>query len=190
MTEHMDLIDSLSEFESRLLAHVPSSEAGLREVLAQSIRETLELAPGDVEVEAAYGIRRHDVLVHQSKTGVEVKFHRAIASGMNRPLTMQYGQLLADVRKLLANHALASRILVLVTDRSGETHLRNKALLPVAWDRKREIRSAQISGLAKSASRPATADGPWIDGSTRLVWKSQRLGTDAVGFAWHIEPVE
>ena len=186
----MDLIDSLSEFESRLAAHLPSSEAGIREVLAQSIRETLELGPGDVEVEAAYGRKRYDVLVHSSKTGIEVKFHRSVASGLHRPLTMQYGQLLADVRKLLANQALASRILVLVTDRPGEIHLQNKALLPAAWDLKRDIRSAQVSNLAKSASGPATADGQWIDASTRLVWQSQRLGTaDAVGFAWRIEPV-
>lgn len=186
----MDLIDSLNDFETRLREYLPASEAGVREILAQSLRYTLNYGVKEVEVEASFGFKRHDVLVHPAQTAIELKYHRSTASGTNRPLTMQYGQLLADVRKLAANPALESRLLVLITDRAGATHLRNKALLPATWDRSREITAANVAGLARSAGGPASAAGPWIDAEVRLIWQTSRAKVDEMyGYAWDVHPI-
>lgn len=185
---YVDLTDALITFEAKLRDHLPSSEAGVREFLAQSIRETMTLRPEEVEVEASFGAKRHDIMIHPTEIGIELKYHRRIPSGRNRPMTAQYGQLLADVRKLLSNGALASGLLVLLTDEAGRTHLINKHLLPAAWGRSDEITAAEVAGLANSASGPATAAGPWIDATTSLVWMAERIGNQGLtGFAWSVD---
>ncbi len=185
----MDLVDALGELDRRIRIHLPSSEAGVRETLAQTIRETLASPPGDVEVEASFGLKRHDVLIHSSRTAIELKFHRETPGGRNRPLTMQYGQLLADVRKLAANTFLSGRVLLLLTDRAGLIHLKNKPALPGSWGSNRAITASQVAALAQSASGPATAEGPWIDVDVRLIWQIQHKGMQLHGLAWEVKPL-
>lgn len=183
----MNLIDALNEFDQRVQAHLPSSEAGVREVLAQSIRRRMALSISDVEVEASFGAKRHDILIHPTGTAIEIKYHRPTPGGANRPLTVQYGQLLSDVRKLLANPGLTNRVLLLLTDRAGVTHLKNKRLLPSSWDITRVVTADRVLALAKSASVTATSDGPWIDASVRLVWQTEQPTWATRGFAWSVE---
>lgn len=185
----MDLADILDRFDKKLHVHLPPNEAGIREVLAQSLREAQDGPPGDVEVEASFGRKRHDVLVHSERTAFEVKFHRDGIGGSNRPLTMQYGQLLADVRKLASNTELSRRVLLLLTDRAGLTHLKNKAVLPGAWGAERSLTTARVMSLARSASGPATTEGPWIDTSARLVWQAHYFGAQVYGLAWELQPL-
>jgi hypothetical protein len=92
-------------------------------------------------------------------------------------MTMQFGQQLADVRKLATVEDGSERVMVLVTDNVEMIHLRYKELLPASIGR-RTIRERNVLGLAQSASGPAAADGPWIDVEVALVHRGTRIGTE------------
>ncbi len=172
----------------QLKKHLPSSEAGVREVLAQAAREAFSLRAGAVEVEAPWGRKRLDVRVHQPAIVFELKYHRPIASGRNRPMTAQYGQLLADVRKLATVDDGSDRILVLLTDQAGITHLINKELLPPSTLGRRRITGAAVRSLARSASGPALAEGDWIDVTVSLIAHDRAVGSGISLYAWRVEP--
>lgn len=185
-----DLGPVLSLFTDRLREHLPGSEAGVREVLARCCRDGLSLQAADVEVEAPWGLKRLDVRISEPKSVIELKYHRPIPSGKSRPMTMQYGQLLADVRKLATVDDGSDRILVLLTDDAGMTHLRNKDLLPAAVVGRRVVREPHVLGLAQSAVGPATADGPWIDVEVSIVHRASRIGSEGLELlTWRIDLV-
>ncbi len=185
----MDLAASLRLLDRKMRDHTPTSDR-LSNLLAGAIREVEELSPVEVEVEASSGSKRIDIVVHPSSTGIEIKYHRPTPSGHNRPMTQQYGALLAYARKLVADESLNERFLVLLTDREGLNHISNKNLLPTAWDRDKPITPPKIRGLATTASTNATANGPWIDIAARLIWQARSAGPDRMtGLAWSIRPL-
>ncbi len=187
----MDLPASLHLLDQKVHSHLPATEAAIRDLLAQSIRETENLSLAQVEVEVSSGRKRIDIVVHPSSAGIEIKYHRQIPSGRNRPMTQQYGALLADARKLADTPSLSERYLILITDREGLNHVTNKNLLPTAWDRKKPITGTKVRGLAQTAGKTATAAGPWIDVTTQMIWQSKRVGPDRMtGLAWSIQPEE
>jgi hypothetical protein len=179
----------LSTFAQQLRSHTPGSEAGVREVLAQSCREALRLNPSEVEVEAAWGAKRLDLRVSRPKMVFELKYQRAIPSGRNRPMTAQFGQLLGDVRKLATVDDGSEQVLVLVTDTAGRTHLLNKGLLPATIGA-RTIREPEVLALAQSAARPAVAAGRWIDVEVSLVSREARIGSEGLEMlAWTVSRI-
>lgn len=183
----MDLPPALDLFTHKVREHLPSTEAAVRDLLAQAIRESEGIGLPDVEVEASSGRKRIDIVVHPSAAGLEIKYHRPIPSGRNRPMTQQYGALLGDVRKLADDPELSERYVFLLTDRAGYTHIVNKNLLSTAWDREKPITASKIRGLAQTANRSATAGGPWIDVLTRMIWHSKIVGPDRLtGVAWMV----
>ena len=185
----MDLSTSLDLLDQKLRDHSPSTEASIQGLLAETIREVEDLPHNQVEIEASSGSKRLDILVRTSAAGIEIKYHRPIPSGTNRPMTQQYGALLADARKLVADQTLQERYLVLFTDRDGLTHIKNKNLLPTTWDRKKPITSPKIRGLAQTASRAATSAGEWIDLTAQMIWQARNVGPDRLtGLAWSVEP--
>lgn len=183
------IIQALAELGIRLDEHLPSSEAGVREVLAQAIRAALDFSAGEVEVESPAGRKRIDVWIHPTSTAIEVKFHRQIPSGHNRPMTVQYGQVLADIRKLASVERALERVLVLLADGAGMTHLINKALIPARVMDPKQIRAEHVNGLAKSASGPALAEGPWIPVTMRLIWQHRLATAGVTGLAWAVTPL-
>ena len=186
----MNAVASLDLLAERARDHLPNTEAAVRDLLAQCVRDTEGLSLAEVEVEASSGQKRIDIVVHPLAAGFEIKYHRPIPSGASRPMTQQYGALLADARKL-ADADLSERHLVLVTDRAGLTHVSNKSLLPTVWDRRREVTGARVRSLAQTAVRTATAAGEWIDITTQMVWRDNKVGPDQLtGLAWRIEPID
>jgi hypothetical protein len=122
--------------------------------------------------------------------GIEIKYHKPIPSGHNRPMTQQYGALLADARKLASDNRLSERYLVLITDRPGYTHVVNRNLLPTSYDRSKPITGAKVRGLAATASGRATGSGDWIDVEVHMIWQSKAFGPDRMsGFAWSLSPI-
>ena len=91
-------------------------------------------------------------------------------------MTQQYGALLADCRKLASADA-ADRLLVLVTDRAGATHVANKGLLPsTTGGGPRLVGTTEIERLPASAIGTLSYVGPWIPISVELIWRAIRVG--------------
>ena len=91
----------------------------------------------------------------------------------------------------LAAASLTDRYLVLITDRAGLTHVSNKSLLPTVWDRRREVTGAKVRSQKLTAASAATAAGEWIDITTQMVWRNNKVGTDRMtGLAWHTELID
>ncbi len=177
----MDLPAALKLLETRV-DETPRTESALQDLLADAIRESGE---PDVQFEAPSGSKRIDLLA--GTAGIEIKYHKPIPSGTNRPMTMQYGQLLADLRKLAGDQRLTERYLVLITDREGYNHVSNKNLLPTAWDRKKPISALKINGLAATAKNAALGNGPWIDIAAQMIWSARSFGPDRMrGLAWRV----
>lgn len=174
-------------FAAEASEHLPASEAGVRDLLSAALRTALELDRAEVVVEARVGRKLLDIWVPSLRLAIEVKYHRRIPSGWNRPMTQQFGDLLADVRKLAAYSEAQARLLVLVADEPGVTHVQNKGLLPIRDPSRRSIRAADVEGLASTARRRVAAEGPWLDVSLRRVWHD-RLAGGLQGFAWEIAP--
>jgi hypothetical protein len=189
IVEAMDAESALREFASRLdaLGEVPTNEQAVVQLLAQSILESAaETRPVDVQFEYPTGIEFVDLVVRPDNLAIEVKFHRPIPSGKSRPLTAQFGEILNDVRKLASADA-TRRVLVLVTDDTGMTHLRNKDMLPVRSPESVSVGEADIRGLAITAQRHAIPQGTsWDQVAVRLIW-SQRLSFGH-GIAWEVVP--
>jgi len=187
----MDLAASLRLLDQKMRDHTPINEGAIQDLLALAIGEAEDLEPSRIEIEAASGGKRIDIVVRPSAAGIEIKYHRPIPSGHNRPMTQQYGALLADAQKLAADESLNERYLVLLTDREGLNHISNKNLLPTAWDRDKPITAPKIRGLAQSARTNAEANGPWIDIAARLIWQARAVGPDRMtGLAWSIRPLD
>ena len=184
----MDAAAPLDLLIERVRDHLPNTEAAVRDLLAQCLRDSEGLSLAEVEVSS--GTKRIDIIVHPLATGFEIKYHRPGPTGASRNMTKQYGDLLADARKLAAA-SLRERYLVLLTDRAGFTHVRNKSLLPTVWDRRREVTGARVRSQALTAVNAATARGKWIDITTQLAWRSGDVGPDRMtGLAWRVEPID
>jgi hypothetical protein len=112
----------------------------------------------DVQFEYPTGIEFVDLVVRPDNLAIEVKFHRPIPSGKSRPRTAQFGEILNDVRKLASADA-TRRVLVLVTDDTGMTHLRNKDMLPVRSPESVSVGEADIRGLAITAQKARHSAG-------------------------------
>jgi len=181
-----DLTHVFDNFTHRLSEHVPTSEAGVREILAASFREAMALRPADVEVESALGRKRIDIWVAPVMAAIELKYFREIPSGANRPMTADFGSLLADLRKLATVERAEDRVLVLVSNVSGMTHLANKNLLPVRLVEPKLISAEAVSVLAQSARGPAVSQGPWIPIEVRRIWHEPRVGNGLTGLAWKV----
>jgi hypothetical protein len=104
-------------------------------------------------------------------------------------MTAQYGQLLADIRKIAGVQRARERILVLLADVAGMTHLTNKALLPTLVMDTVTIDIQQVNGLAKSAKLLALSEGPWLPVTVRGIWRHDFSSVGIVGLAWTILPV-
>lgn len=182
----MDLVESsLTEFGIVLERQesMPSNERAIVQLLAESIR-TVSDGAVVVEFERPSANGFIDLTVLEPYTAIEVKFHRTLPSGSSRPLTAQFGDILNDVRKLAATSA-NRRILVLVTDQPGLTHLRNKALLPVSTSSLVSITERKVKALATTAQRHAVPQGEtWIDAELKRLW-FERLSI-GFGLAWEI----
>jgi hypothetical protein len=162
------------------------SEEGVRESLAAALREELELRPDEVVFECLSGAHRTDLWLRPLELALELKFHRAIQSGHTRPLTQQFGDLLADCSKL-ASAPADDRVLVLVTDAAGYTHLTNKSMLPtVTTSPAKTLTEEDVRGLAATASRVALYPGPWPRLSVQLIWRGK--GPVGTFLAWRVRP--
>jgi hypothetical protein len=73
-------------------------EEGVRQDVALGLRSGFGLPPRSVEFDHPSGTNRIDLWISSIRLAVEVKFHRPIRSGFNRPMTQQYGALLADCK--------------------------------------------------------------------------------------------
>lgn len=164
------------------------TEASLCDLIAQALRDMIPLDSHQVIREYPLDGKRVDIWVPAYACAIEVKFHREVRSGANRPLTMQFGQLLADIRKLAGMSAARQRALVLITDASGLTHLENKGLLPTSTTVKK-LGPKHIATLPDSARRPVEFEGPWIPVRVTRVWKRRVRGAGQA-FAWEVEPIE
>jgi hypothetical protein len=186
------LLDSLARFK-RLFetkATEPSwhpSEEGVRECLATGLLEGLRVPTEALVYERLENNhQRTDLWIEGVRIALELKFHRPIQSGHTRPLTQQFGALLADCRKLASIDA-RDRLLVLVTDSVGFTHLANKALLPVnTVGRDRIVTDMDIESLPATASRNVLYAGPWLPLTASLVWRES--GPLWRFLAWRIVP--
>ncbi len=186
----MDAASPLDLFAERVQDHLPNTEAAIRDLLAQCVRDSEGMGLAEVEVEASSGAKRIDIVAHPLATGFEIKYHRPGPTGASRNMTKQYGDLLADARKLADKLDLNERYIVLITDRAGLTHVSNKPLLPTVWDRRREVTGARVRRQAPTAFKAATADGEWIDITTQMVWRDNKVGPDRMtGLAWRNEPI-
>jgi hypothetical protein len=194
MRDHDDrFVEGLARFEREFETKAADpdwhpSEESVRECLANGLRAGLDLPSRSISFERASGRGRIDLWIEMERLAVEVKFHRPIPSGYNRPMTQQFGALLADCRKLAAADA-ADRFLVLVSDRTGATHIANKAMLPLSPSAQpRVIAAADLSALPETARRFAMQGGSWITLSVQLVWRG--VGGPWSFLAWRIEPIE
>ncbi len=185
----VETVPVFEDFGRRLdvLDEPPGTERAVVQLLAQSILEgSSDLKMGDVVFESPSGSDFIDLLVRPHDLLMEVKYHRPIPSGRNRPLTAQFGEVLNDMRKLAVADA-TSRIMVLVTDEAGLTHLRNKAMLPVRAPNAVTLDDAKIRSLARTAQRHAVPQGTtWVPVSVRRIW-NQRLPFGQ-GIAWEVIP--
>ena len=84
---NMDLATSLRLLDQKMRDQTPSNEGAIQDLLAQAIREAEDLEPSEVEIEAASGRKRIDIVVRPFAAGIEIKYHRPIPSGHNRPMT-------------------------------------------------------------------------------------------------------
>ncbi|MEK7252561.1 MAG: hypothetical protein AAB198_04860 [Actinomycetota bacterium] len=183
----MNLDVVLDHFAEVVESNPIHTEAAMCDLIAQAFRDTVPLDPHQVVREYPLDGKRVDIWVAAHACAVEAKFHREVRSGVNRPLTMQFGQLLADIRRLAGATAARQRALVLITDASGTTHLENKALLPTSTTVK-TLGPKHIATLPDSARRPVEFEGPWIPVRVTRVWKRRVRGTGQA-FAWEIEPI-
>jgi hypothetical protein len=160
------------------------SEDAARQCLVQGLRQGLG---GQAAIQSEHFVtgRRIDIWVEAPPVATELKFHR----GSGRPLTQQFGALLVDCRKLANLAGDLTRLLVLVTDDSGDTHLKNKGILPYSPSHPRRlIRDEHLKSLAATATAALTFEGAWIPIDVSLIWSS------AAGswrfFAWRIDPLQ
>ncbi len=176
------------DFETRAAdAEWHPSEEAVRQDLAVALRSALNLPTGSIEYEHRVEAGWVDLWVPPLRLAIEVKFHRPIPSGYNRPMTQQYGELLGDCNKLASADA-AERLLVLVTDRAGATHVANKGLLPTSTvGGPKAIGLSEIERLAPSAGRRFLGSaGRWIPMSVKLVWRAS--SGSWTFFAWRVLP--
>lgn len=184
-----DLIEALARFKRAFETRAADpdwhpSEEGVRQDLAVALRSALGQPADSIQYEHPSGASRIDLWVAPSRLAIEVKFHRPIRSGHNRPLTQQYGALLADCRKLASADA-ADRLVVLVTDKAGATHMANKDLLPSSTGGgPRLVGTMEIEKLPATAVGFLSYSGPWIPISVELIWRTS--GGPWTFFAWRI----
>ena len=186
---NVDAYALFSELGAGFTKGEPKHEAEVRDLLTDFLRETLELGRGEVCIEQRIGGKLVDVWVEPIRLAVEIKYHRPIPSGRNRPMTQQFGALLADIRKLALLPNAATRVLFLLSDGAGLTHITNKDLLPISDTGHRVITAADIAGLAASARGPAEAEGEWRRVRVVRVWH-RKLHFGLTGVAWLVEPAE
>lgn len=86
---NMDLAASLGLLDQKMRDHTPINEGAIQDLLALAIGEAEDLEPSRIEIEAASGGKRIDIVVRPSAAGIEIKYHRPIPSGHNRPMTQQ-----------------------------------------------------------------------------------------------------
>jgi hypothetical protein len=183
------LVPCLEEFERLFESKAgdpdwyPSEDAA-RQCLVQGLRRGLG---GEAAIQSEHFVagRRIDIWVESPPVATELKFHR----GSARPLTQQYGALLVDCRKLANLAGDMTRLLVLVTDDSGDTHLKNKGILPSSPSHPRRlVRDEHLKSLAATATAALAFEGTWIPIDVSLLWSS------AAGswrfFAWKIDPLQ
>ncbi len=85
----------------------------------------------------------------------------------------------------LASAEAADRLLVLVTDRAGVTHIANKGLLPSSiGSGPRLIGTTEIERLPATAVGFLSYSGPWIPVSVELLWRAS--GGPWSFFAWRV----
>ena len=72
----MDAAASLDLLTERVRDHLPNTEAAIRDLLAQCMRDSENLSLAEVEVEASSGTKRIDIVVHPRAAGFEIKYHR------------------------------------------------------------------------------------------------------------------
>lgn len=158
----------------------PTSELSVHQLLRDALTDQWQLSRSEIRLE--HGIDGGgfvDIWVESLRLAIEVKFHR----GTGRPLTAQFGDILADVKKLARVDAV-QRLFFLLTDQAGVTHLRNKGLLRVRDERPLELTAHQIDRLPFSARGRCISDGPWIDVAVTLVWHRRALRNEL--FAWSV----
>jgi len=186
---NFDLI--LEDLCSRLSAGggVPVNERAVVQMLAQAVMA----APAgrdarEVLFEYPSGSEYIDIRVIPDDVLIEVKYHRPIPSGKNRPLTAQFGDILNDVRKLAVADA-SNRVLVLVTDDRGLNHLVNHQILSVRWPRPVVVDAAMVDALAATAKRHALPHGAaWVNVLVDRLWTGRLEFGHLI--AWHVEPID
>jgi hypothetical protein len=122
-------------------------------------------------------------------TFIEVKYHRPIPSGKNKPVTQHYGDLLADVNKLCRLDGIGDRLLVLAADKTSSDYLKYTAagFLPGAVGRSTVVPTSKIKNLPKSALAKATVPGEWSgDVPVELIW-FRRIDQWTL-YCWVVEP--
>jgi len=181
----------LEDFCSRLSngSDMPANERAVVQMLAQAVLAgAADDDAHEVFFEYPSGSEYIDMRVTPDDVLIEVKYHRPIPSGKNRPLTAQFGDILNDVRKLAVADA-ADRVLVLVTDDSGLNHLVNHQVLPVRWPRPVVVDAGAVDSLAVTAKRHALPYGSsWINVSVERLWTRELEFGHVI--TWRVEPID
>ncbi len=180
----------VSQFEERALQESPPmNEAGLQALLHHALAEAYGIAASSIIPEWSGPSGIYDLLIPEQQIVLELKYHRPIPSGHNRPMTAQFGDLLLDMRKLAAVMD-SRRFLVLLTDDAGSTYLRNRGLLPVRLPTPKRISDTEIRALPATARRHAISQGSeWIPIEVQRVWSTRVRATD-LAIAWEVIPIE
>lgn len=184
-------LDAFAEqFRAQLdAAGAPASEHGIHFCLALGFQAAFNLALGTVVFEAPDHGNRIDLVFRSPlDLAVEVKYHRPIPSGRNRPFTQHYGQLLADFNKI-AQLTSERRLVVLVTDEAAARHIQRSGhdLLPFDVGDERVVASDAIALLPATAARTALSHGDWSPLGMRLTWR--RAVMDWTLLAWSVMPI-
>jgi hypothetical protein len=174
----MDIAAALDTFGQRLEQSVsPSDERAVVMQLAAALGEQTT-----VEFEHPFPQGKVDLYVPAVDAAIEVKYHRPIPSGGNRPMTQDFGAVLNDIRRV-GQGGFTTGIVVLLTDRSGRNHIVNRQLLPWRLPHTVTITESNIRSLAQVAQRNAIPQGEtWVDVEVRRIWTYQ-VGR-IYGIAW------
>jgi hypothetical protein len=167
-------------------AGMASSEHAVHFCLALALQATLSLNPGSIVFERPVGRKRVDLWLRPpSDIAFEVKFHREIPSGRNRPFTQHYGSMLADLNKLSGVPA-RRRIFILVGDTKAANYLQNsgQGLMSLSQGGTTAIPAESLDRLSPTARGAAERHGPWAGVTTELLW-SKRSDVWNL-FAWEV----
>ncbi|MCC6178142.1 MAG: hypothetical protein IT305_22800 [Chloroflexi bacterium] len=182
-------LDAFAEhFRAQMdFAGPPVHEHSVHFCLAWSFQSVYQWPLGAIVFEHPAGKQQTDIWIAPLNLAIEIKYHRSIPSGHNRPHTQQFGSLLADFNKV-ASAPSQRRVVVMVSDTTGLAYLKNSgaSLLPLHVGQSAMLAWASVAQLAQTAVASAQTHGPWVDHEAKLIWRWDWESWHAL--AWDVVP--